>query len=218
MAYLDDLAAVEGQTFTYMWSRIFVGYDAISGLFTFTFKWRSETPEQGAVGWLFLYVFDKSYICVWQISYLYLTNFVLVFDKFYICIWPISYLYLTNIIFVLDKYYICTCTCISKRLRLGSWGSWARQENISYVWLDPESALLCIHVLMLHVAFFMLLFMWTNIAMYEVRNRQHFHFIPPLENFQKNIRFGAGIRPNQETNSQFFVPIESGIYRGSSHT
>ena len=30
-----------------------------------------------------------------------LTNLTFVFDKFYICIWPISYLYLTNIIFVL---------------------------------------------------------------------------------------------------------------------
>ena len=150
-------------------------------------------------------------VCVWQILHLCLTNFIFVIDKFYIGVWQVLYLYWTNIIFVFDKYYICTCTCISKRLRLGSWGSWARQENISYVWLDPESALLCIHVFMLHVAFF-IFFSWSNIALYVLRNRQHIllywklaHSIPPFRKFLKIIDFGAGIR--KKLISQFFVPI-----------
>ena len=194
---------VERQTFTYMWSRIFVGYDAISGLFTFTFKWRSETPEQGAVGWLFLYVFDKSYICVWQISYLYLTNFILVLDKFYICIWPISYLYLTNIIFVLALVLVNVSDWAPGAVGLGrrtlvTSGSIQKVLYCAYMcsccilrfsyFVVLHCACCVFHVFLcfiVHVAFFMF-FSWSNIALYVVRNRQHIllywklaHSIPP---------------------------------------
>ena len=164
MAYLDDLAAAAQSQWwqkgkplhtcgrEYLWDMM--------QLVGFLLSLSSEGLRLGSWtrgSWLVISV------CVWQILHLCLTNFIFVFDKFYIGVWQVLYLYLTNIIFVFDKYYIYTCTCISKRLRLGSWGSWARQENISYVWLDPESALLCIHVFMLHVAFF-IFFSWSNIA------------------------------------------------------
>ena len=165
-------------------------------------------------------------VCVWQILHLCLTNFIFVFDKFYIGVWQVLYLYLTNIIFVFDKYYICTCTCISKRLRLGSWGSWARQENISYVWLDPESALLCIYVFMLHVACWVFHFFFVvKYSLVCAEKSATYSFVlkistlhPPLRKFPTNYLFWCRNTPKPRNKFPNLLFQLSGIYRGSSHT